>query len=61
MRVPVAALRFRPTADIFAAFNQEMPQDFMQGGRRGPGGNAGGPGGAPGGPRPQAHRLARRR
>ena len=49
LRVPVAALRFRPTADMFTAFNQEMPQDFMQGGRRGQGGNAGGPGGAPGG------------
>ena len=36
LRVPVAALRFRPTADMFSAFNQEMPQDFM-GGRRGPG------------------------
>ena len=48
LRVPVAALRFRPTADMFAAFNQEMPADLMGGQRRGQG-NAGGPG-APGAP-----------
>ena len=63
LRVPVAALRFRPNADIFAAFNQEMPQDLMGGGRRGPNAGAGAPSGAPqgqggvpagGGPAPAA-------
>jgi HlyD family secretion protein len=46
LRVPVAALRFRPSNDVFAAFDQEPPQDWQQGGRRGSGGTAAGPGAA---------------
>src|SRR5262245_12189645 len=57
LRMPVAATRFRPTVETFAALKQEPPPDF---GRGGPGGgrrNAGGPGGGgqggfPGGGRP---------
>src|SRR3954469_25004762 len=44
LRLPAAATRFRPTAEIFAALKQEPPPDFGRGGfggRR----NAGGPGG----------------
>jgi HlyD family secretion protein len=45
LRVPNAALRFRPSNDMFAALNQPVPQE-MQGGRGGRGGrNAGGQGG----------------
>ena len=38
LRVPNTAIRFRPTAEIFSAFNQEMPPEMQprgQGGRRG--------------------------
>ncbi len=54
LRVPNAALRFRPTKDIFDALKQPMPEELNRGfGRGGRGGqqNAGGPGGggAPGG------------
>jgi HlyD family secretion protein len=47
LRVPSAALRFRPTADIFAALNQPVPPEFerMLAGRGGPG-QGGGPSGA---------------
>jgi HlyD family secretion protein len=38
VRVPNVALRFRPTADIFAALNQEPPPNFAGGGRGGRGG-----------------------
>jgi len=49
LRMPVAATRFRPTAETFAALKQEPPPDF---GRGGPGGrrNAGGTGGGQGFP-----------
>jgi HlyD family secretion protein len=33
LRVPNAALRFRPTTDIFAALNQAVPPELMGGGR----------------------------
>jgi HlyD family secretion protein len=48
LRVPNAALRFRPTTDTFAALNQPVPPEFerMMAGRGGSGrGQAGGPGG----------------
>jgi HlyD family secretion protein len=42
LRVPAAALRFRPTADIFAALKQEVPPELNRGfGRGGPGGGPG--------------------
>ena len=51
LRVPNAALRFRPTADIFAALNQPVPPELERGfGGRGPRGGAGGPSGQAGGP-----------
>src|SRR4051794_5744048 len=46
LRVPNAALRFRPTAEMFAALNQPVPAE-AQGGRGGR--NAGGTGGFGGG------------
>jgi HlyD family secretion protein len=45
LRVPNAALRFRPSTDVFAGLNQPVPPEaqFAGGGRRGGGGaNAGG-------------------
>src|SRR5262245_19945799 len=52
LRIPNAALRFRPTKDIFEALHQTMPPELERGFGRGPGGrqNAGGPGGQPGQP-----------
>jgi HlyD family secretion protein len=49
LRVPNAALRFRPTADIFAALNQAMPPELERGfgGRGTRGGGTGQAGGAP--------------
>src|SRR5207249_79159 len=60
LRVPNAAIRFRPTNDIFAALNQPVPPEAQftggRGGRGGQGGNGefsgqragnAGPGGAP--------------
>ena len=40
LRVPAAALRFRPTEEMFVALNQPMPQELQRGGGRGmaPGG-----------------------
>jgi HlyD family secretion protein len=39
LRVPTAALRFRPTEEMFLALNQPMPQELQRGGRgAGPGG-----------------------
>ena len=46
LRVPAAALRFRPTADVFAALNQPVPADALGGGR-GRGGARGGGRGEP--------------
>ena len=54
LRVPNAALRFRPTKDIFDALKQPMPEElncgFGRGGGRGQNaqGGQGGPGGQPG-------------
>ncbi|MGB7219724.1 MAG: efflux RND transporter periplasmic adaptor subunit, partial [Vicinamibacterales bacterium] len=48
LRVPAAALRFRPTAEMFAAFKQEVPPEALavgRGGRAGQGGGAVGGGG----------------
>jgi HlyD family secretion protein len=55
LRMPAAATRFRPTADIFAALHQEVPADFGRGGfgggrnarGSGGGGGFGGPNGGP--------------
>lgn len=59
LRIPNAALRFRPTQDLFAALNQPVPPELTQfanggggngrGGRGGRGGNGAG-GDVPGGP-----------
>jgi HlyD family secretion protein len=52
VRVPATAVRFRPTEEIFAAFNQPVPAEFNQrGGQRGQTGNGGSrmAGGFPGG------------
>ncbi len=38
LRVPNTALRFRPNADMFAAFNQPVPPDLQSGSRDGRGG-----------------------
>jgi HlyD family secretion protein len=51
LRIPNAALRFRPTTDMFAALNQPVPPEMQRGqsfgrGTRGQGGGPGG-GGAP--------------
>ncbi|HZY06922.1 MAG TPA: efflux RND transporter periplasmic adaptor subunit, partial [Ilumatobacteraceae bacterium] len=35
LRVPSAALRFKPTADVFAALNQPVPAEALDGGRGG--------------------------
>src|SRR5262249_2623502 len=51
LRVPAAAIRFRPTKDIFDALHQAVPQDLDRGfgrGSRGDRQNAAGRGGAPG-------------
>ena len=52
LRVPNAALRFRPTKDIFDALKQPVPEELNRGfGRGGRGQNAqGGPGGSAGQP-----------
>src|SRR5918993_558607 len=53
LRAPAAALRFRPSNDVFAALKQEVPPEMARGGGmgggRGPGGGRtgqGGPGGS---------------
>jgi HlyD family secretion protein len=38
-RIPNAALRFRPTTDLFAALNQQVPPEAQNAGGRGRGGN----------------------
>jgi HlyD family secretion protein len=51
LRIPNAALRFRPSTEIFAALGQPVPEDFQRGfgpGRGGPGGGQPGGGGSPG-------------
>ena len=40
LRVPNVAIRFRPTAEVFAALNQPVPADAQFGGRSGRGGLA---------------------
>ena len=60
LRIPNAALRFRPTPDMFAVLNQPVPEILQRGdgggeGRtarsgEGRGGGGPGPGGGPGGP-----------
>jgi HlyD family secretion protein len=45
LRAPAAALRFRPTNDMFAALKQEVPPEMQRGGRGGPGGRGQGAGG----------------
>ena len=42
LRVPSAALRFRPSADVFAALDQPVPPEALGGGRGGRGGARGG-------------------
>src|SRR5436190_1930352 len=52
LRIPNTALRFRPTAELFAALNQAVPPEAQSGGgNRAAGGRGGnrGQGGAPGG------------
>jgi HlyD family secretion protein len=41
LRIPNAALRFRPTAEMFAALNQPVPPEAQPGGRGGRGGRRG--------------------
>ena len=48
IRVPNAAIRFRPTNDIFAALNQPVPPEMQRGAGRGAGAG-GGPAGSRGG------------
>jgi hypothetical protein len=52
IRVPNAALRFRPNADTFAALNQPVPPEMQRGAGRGGPAAGGGPGA--GGPPAQA-------
>jgi HlyD family secretion protein len=54
LRVPSAALRFRPTADVFEALNQPVPPEALGGGR----GGRGGRGGAPAAPQPSGAQSA---
>ena len=64
LRIPNAALRFRPTTELFAALQQEVPPELTQFANAGGGGGRGGRGGfgrgggnqSPGGP--QANRPA---
>jgi HlyD family secretion protein len=48
LRVPNPALRFRPTPEVFAALNQEVPPEAQPGGGRGTRGSGQGRGGAAG-------------
>jgi HlyD family secretion protein len=47
LRIPNAALRFRPTTDLFAALNQPVPPEMQGGGRGGRGGFGNRAAGAP--------------
>jgi HlyD family secretion protein len=62
LRVPNAALRFRPTKDIFDALHQAMPPELERGFGRGRGdrqnAGAGAPSGGPAGPVPGAPAAA---
>ena len=66
LRIPNAAIRFRPTADVFAALHQPVPPELERGfgGRGNRGGQGGRAGGAPnagapsGGPVPSASATA---
>ena len=61
LRVPNAAIRFRPSVDMFAALNQPVPPEAQPGGR---GGRRGGQGGGNAGAGPEAApagRYGRRR
>src|SRR5206468_3651263 len=49
VRVPNAALRFRPTTDMFAALNQPVPPEMQNAGGRGAAGRTQGAGGTSGG------------
>jgi multidrug efflux pump subunit AcrA (membrane-fusion protein) len=46
LRIPNAALRFRPTTDVFAALNQQVPPEAQPGGNRARGGRNAQGGGA---------------
>jgi HlyD family secretion protein len=46
LRIPTAALRFRPTPEVFAALNQEVPPEAATGGGRGRGGRGQGSAGS---------------
>ena len=48
LRAPAAALRFRPSNDVFAALKQEVPPEMARGGGGRGRGAAGGPGGGGG-------------
>jgi HlyD family secretion protein len=48
LRIPNAALRFRPTTDVFAALNQQVPPEAQSGGNRARGGRNAQGGGAAG-------------
>jgi len=52
LRVPSAALRFRPSADVFAALHQPVPPEALGGGRGGRRGGRDGARGAPAGAQP---------
>ena len=54
LRVPNAALRFRPTKEIFEALHQPMPAELERGFGRGPGGQRNAGGQAPAGGQPGA-------
>jgi HlyD family secretion protein len=49
LRIPNAATRFRPTADMFAALNLPVPPELQRAANPGGGGGRGGPGGRRGG------------
>jgi HlyD family secretion protein len=49
LRIPNAATRFRPTADMFAALNLPVPPEVQRAGGPGAAGGRGGPGGRRGG------------
>jgi HlyD family secretion protein len=60
LRVPNAALRFRPTADTFQALNLPVPEELQRGmaGTPGTGGGGGRRGGGPGNGQPQSAAAA---